>query len=88
MLIAGHVGFEIVVITATCDGKFLFTLNFDRIELYRFLGWLCADKFFAKVFAFGFLLSLLFLPLLVFEFLDHIAAPSPKACPVEHLGEE
>ena len=88
MFIAGKVRLKIIFITATSDGKFCFTLNFDLIKLYHLLGWFRANKFFAKVFALGFLLSLLLFPLLIFELLDHEAPPCPKARPVEHLGEE
>ena len=88
ILIAGHVRFIFLLVTATSDCEFGFAFNLDRIELYRFLGRLSTNKFFAKVFTFSFLLPLLLFPLFVFELLDHKAAPCPKACPVEHLCEE
>ena len=88
ILSTGEVRLEILLITATSDGEFCFPLNFDLIELYHLLGWFRADEFFAKVFTLSFLLPLLLFPLLVFELLDHVAPPCPKARLVVHLGEE
>ena len=66
ILIAGQFRFEVVLITATSNGKFLFALNIDRMLLYRFFGRLCTNEFFAKVFTLSFLHSLFLFPLLIF----------------------
>ena len=87
-MIADELRVGLFILTATGDGKFGLTFNLDRLLLYNLLGWFGGDEFFAEVFALGFLLPLLLLPLLVLEVLDHEAAPRPEARPVEHLRQE